>query len=383
MRIGITASEYPPVLGGVGQSVRRISKGLAAAGCEIYVFVLPTDTDNSPVHVDQHQISRDGEVHIIRLQPAKRRSRDSQKSRDVACFEWLCDFCRDHQLDLLHSFYISHTGFITGLTARNCGVPFIASVRGNDLHQNLFDSSQFTYILWTLENADLLTFVSASLEQRARALCGRIGRTRVIWNSVDPSDFLSLGSPDRFTHLIHPIIASAGEFRHKKGIERLLDACTRLEREMTLLLIGDFNWAEREYWQQRIVPNVPQRVHLEVTGAVPHETMLDHFRLADIAVFPAIHEGCPNTMLESMLAGLPVICTRVGAMGDIMEKSHGGIVLDPYTPDSLSNAIALLLDDAELRATLSQDGRCYVLKQLLPENETAAWLECYRRVLED
>jgi glycosyltransferase involved in cell wall biosynthesis len=386
VRVGIVSNEFPPAHGGVGQSVRRIARGIASAGADVSVIVLPADS-NRPAGMQpaRHRQRSDGSVQVYWLSPAVRRSPSEAISseRDIACLEWLCDFAVEKGLDLLHSFYISHTGLITGLAAHECSLPFIASVRGNDLHQDIFNAQRLGTIRWTLQNADMVTFVCASLSKRAALIDRLRGPARVIWNSIDPDDF---EPPTRTfeisADLVSPVIASSGIFRRKKGIERLLEACSTLGREATLLLIGDFSWAEHDYWFQHVLPNAPPALHLVVTGVVPHSAMLSYLSLADVVVFPSIHDGCPNGLLEAMLAARPILCTRAGAMGDIMDQSHGGIVVEPCSVDRLAGQINRLLDDQLLCRALGERARAFVLEHLTPEIEARAWLDCYDSLLE-
>jgi L-malate glycosyltransferase len=384
MRVGIVSNEFPPTFGGVGHSVRRIARGLAKAGIDVSVIVLPADSDDTSIlSLAHHQQVNDGAIQIHWLHPAVRRSYRHHSGRDTACFEWLHDFVIEKQLDLLHCFYISRTGLITGLAAHECKLPFIASVRGNDLHQELFSSRGLEQIRWTLQNADLLTFVSASLSERATMIDRMQGSVRVIWNSIDPSDFQAMSFPIEIgANIYKPVIVSAGEFRHKKGVERLLEACAMLEKQVTLLLIGDFSRAEREYWFQHVLSKAAPTLNLVITGMVPHSAMLEYFNLADVVVFPSIHDGCPNSFLEAMLAGRPIVCARTGAMGDIIDKSHGGIVVEPCSAERLASQIDLLLNDQTLRKVLGEQGRSFVLEQLTPEIETKTWLDCYSSLLE-
>jgi L-malate glycosyltransferase len=379
MRIGIVTNEYPPSFGGVGRSVQRIASGLVKADLNVNVFVLPADSDYTPaLRRAQHQHLEDGSIQVHRLQPAVRRPYKYQSGRDVACFEWLCEFIIENQLDLLHCFYISRTGLVTGLAAHECKIPFVASVRGNDLHQDIFSFQGLEQIRWTLQNADLLTFVSRTANERAAIVNQMCGATRVIWNSVDPNDFQTGPVPlEQRADMVGPVIACAGEFRHKKGIERLLEACAMLETPVTLLLIGDFSRSEQEYWFQQVIPVVAPKLHLVITGLVPHSAMLDYFCLADLVAFPSIHDGCPNSFLEAMLAARPIVCARAGAMGDIMEKSQAGIVVEPCSADHLAYQMDGLLKDQALRLKMGELGRAFVLTHLTPEIETAAWLDCY------
>lgn len=380
-RIGIVTPEFPPLAGGVGQSVQRLATSLTKAGCVVKVIVLPTYNTSQNGQTPYYEALQAGQLEIYRLNPPHKRDKYFEPGLDTACFEWLGEFCQSQRLDLLHSFYISHTGFTTGLVAHELGLPFIASVRGNDLHQNLFDSRRFHYIKWTLENADLLTFVSADLERRAHKLVHLKAPTRVIWNGIDPTEFNPAAEiPAKFSGLTAPVIGSAGYFRHKKGIETLLAACELLEQPISVLLVGDFLASEADYWTESVLPAVAPQVAVTVSGIIPHPEILPYYKLLDIVVLPSVHEGCPNVMLEAMLMGRPLVCTPRGAMGDILEQSQAGVLVPPNNPRQLAAALQMLLADQELRQTLGQRGQAFAQRELSAETETATWLECYRRL---
>lgn len=68
---------------------------------------------------------------------------------------------------------------------------------------------------------------------------------------------------------------------------------------------------------------------------------------ADIFVQPSRSEGLPLAILEAMAAGLPVVATRVGGMGEAILDGETGILVEPGKPDALARALRSLLDDPE------------------------------------
>jgi glycosyltransferase involved in cell wall biosynthesis len=72
---------------------------------------------------------------------------------------------------------------------------------------------------------------------------------------------------------------------------------------------------------------------------------------ATAVVMPSTHEGMPLVLLEAMAAGAPVVASP---LPEIVEVGRDAILTaDPATPGALAKALAQLLDDANLRASLS------------------------------
>ncbi len=74
----------------------------------------------------------------------------------------------------------------------------------------------------------------------------------------------------------------------------------------------------------------------------------------DIAVVPTLaSEGTSLSLLEAMSAQCAVVCTNVGGMTNIVIDGYNGLMISPDA-DSLYSALSQLVEDAELRRTLSE-----------------------------
>ncbi len=70
---------------------------------------------------------------------------------------------------------------------------------------------------------------------------------------------------------------------------------------------------------------------------------------ADIFVQPSRSEGLPLAVLEAMAAGLPVVATRVGGMGEAVVDGETGILVEPAQPEALARALQTLVADRDRR----------------------------------
>ena len=258
-KICITTLEYPPDVGGVGVSASRIAQMLVSSGYEVHVAVFRAifrrekqEALNGNFHRSYRETSQQNGVTVHRLHPAVRSLTGKEQDYLWDIYNQLKSLQQQYQFDLFHAFFINEMGFITTMLAKESDRPIINSIRGADLHKHIFDAKQQGHICWTLENSDWTTFVSRDLMKRARVLVPAI-KTRSIafWNSIEPVDFAGLPTPSQAHRLQGTVISSVGNFRDKKGLEYLMDACSELDREheITLLLVGNFVEKERIYWE--------------------------------------------------------------------------------------------------------------------------------------
>jgi glycosyltransferase involved in cell wall biosynthesis len=386
--ICLTAQEFPPDVGGVGVSAKRIALLLTELGYQVHVAVFRS------VFRKERKLAQAGEFYrsrcetsiqdgitVHRLYPAVRSTiaRDQDYLMDI--YGQLTILHKQYQFDLVHGFFINETGFLTTMLAKEKDIPVINSVRGADLHKHIFDFQQQKQIAWTLENSNWTTFVSHDLMHRARLFVPTITyKSSAFLNSIAPLDFNNLSTPPLVDKLQGIVIGSVGNFRDKKGIEYLLDACQKIETEFTLLFVGDFVVKEAEYWQQELA-NSGLQDKIVITGKVSREEAVAYLPYMDIFAIPSLNDGCPNALLEAMLAERAVIGTNVDAIAEIIEDGVNGLLVNPYSSEELSNAIAKLINRPLLRKNFGKLAKQKILQDLNPAVEQANWREIYDRVL--
>jgi glycosyltransferase involved in cell wall biosynthesis len=74
---------------------------------------------------------------------------------------------------------------------------------------------------------------------------------------------------------------------------------------------------------------------------------------ADIFVNPSRTECMPNTLLEAMSAGVPIVATNVGGVGELIRDGVDGLLCPPADPVVLAKAIKQLVDDRVLAQRLA------------------------------
>jgi L-malate glycosyltransferase len=389
-KVCITTLEFPPDVGGVGESVYRIAKMLVAIGYEVHVAVFRAifRYERELAAAGEYRrascqtMQQDG-ITVHRIHPAIRSTVAKEQDYLSDIYDQLSILHRQQNFELFHAFFINEMGYLTTLLAKENGVPVINSVRGADLHKHIFSPPQHGQITWTLESSAWTTFVSRDLMNRARVLAPSIApRSSAFWNSITPIEFDYLPTPALSNQLRGTVIGSVGSFRDKKGVEYLLDACLSLrDLDFTLLFVGDFVGKESDYWQQEL-QNSGLSDRVIVTGKISRAEALAYLPKMDIFAIPSIHDGCPNALLEAMLAAKAIVGTNVDAIGEILEDRVNGFVINPFSSEELAAALRQLMTQPNLRQQFGIAARDKVLTELAPAVEQKNWEQVYQQVLE-
>jgi glycogen synthase len=89
------------------------------------------------------------------------------------------------------------------------------------------------------------------------------------------------------------------------------------------------------------------------TFELPTDAMIDLYRAADAFVMSSLLEGFSSALLEAMAAALPVIVTDSPGCSEFVREENSGLIVPPRDAESLAQAMATLLEDAQTRRDLS------------------------------
>jgi glycosyltransferase involved in cell wall biosynthesis len=99
----------------------------------------------------------------------------------------------------------------------------------------------------------------------------------------------------------------------------------------------------------------------------------------DVLVHPSWTEGTPNTIIEAMSCGLPVIASAVGGVPDLITE-ESGILVPPGDVNALTGAMHQLAVNPELRRRMGREARRHYEQLFSPARVLPLLLETYRQV---
>jgi glycosyltransferase involved in cell wall biosynthesis len=138
-----------------------------------------------------------------------------------------------------------------------------------------------------------------------------------------------------------------GDFRRKGGETLLAAFRARLMPECELDIVT------RDPVDIQGLSNV--RVHHGLRPNMPE--LIDLYARADVFIFPTLGDMLPLAIMEAMAAGLPVIGTRVGALGEQIDDGVTGFLIEPGDEHSLAETTLRLIRSATLRRNMGLAAR--------------------------
>ena len=167
------------------------------------------------------------------------------------------------------------------------------------------------------------------------------------------------------------VILTIGRLSHQKAQDVLLKAYAKAianAPEWRLTIVGD-GPEKPQLHELASLLGIADRVHwIEWTDDVD-----SLYRSCGIFVLPSRYEGTPNTLLEAMAHGLPVIVTNAspGPLEYVLDDATG-LVVTPDDVDQLANALMRLATSEELRRGLGASARS-TIAQFNMESVQDSW----------
>lgn len=300
--------------------VERLAAGQHAAGGDVRVVAV-TEASSDRIPFLEAMERTDVPVEVLRL-PARAYLKERAR---------LDELLREHEVDVVHS-HGYRPDVVAGSAAKKAGVARVSTVHGfvgGGWKNRLYERLQ----RWSLRGYDRVVAVSDGVAEELSRDGVPSSAVRVVRNAWDGrEDFLSrrearerLGvGDDRF------LVGWVGRLSLEKGPDVLLDAVRRGDGgDLSVSFIGE---GPNRVDLTRKAEQVGTGVDVTLHGQVPAAYRL--FPAFDVFVLSSRTEGTPMVLLEAMAAGVPVVATRVGGVGDVVSDEQA-LLVPPEDPDAL------------------------------------------------
>jgi glycosyltransferase involved in cell wall biosynthesis len=167
-------------------------------------------------------------------------------------------------------------------------------------------------------------------------------RVTIIHNPVLTPKLLTMTRTDEW-----PVILFVGKLESRKGYRDLLEAAVEVLMRFPRVQIWFVGHGEIE--QGRLLAKklgIDRSVMF--SGWINSEDMEYYYRAASIFCLPSYDEGLPMAVLEAMSYGLPVVCTPVGGLPDLISDGRNGFFAQPGDVQSIASQLLRLLRNPEL-----------------------------------
>lgn len=145
-------------------------------------------------------------------------------------------------------------------------------------------------------------------------------------------------------------LAFAGRLTRQKALEIALEAVA-VSNGVSLVLAGDGD--ERPALERR-AQELALGDRVRFVGTRSREQVLELLRAADALVLSSAWENFPHAVVEALAVGTPVLATRTGGVGEVVEDGRNGLLVEPGDAQALALAVQRFFGDDGLRERLRE-----------------------------
>jgi glycosyltransferase involved in cell wall biosynthesis len=334
-------------VGGTEMNAVRTAERLVERGVELRVFSLATQ---GPLLERYAEMSVP--VHFLPLDGLFSRSA-------LAHGRVLVDLVRRHGVDVVHA-HDFYSNIFAGFWTRAAGAAFVASRRWWEgparLSQRMANRLSYAVATRVLANSESVAAMLSSKE-RVPARCVAVVRNFVDEDAFTAPDAAWLDAVASELQLPgdRTVVGVVASLQPIKNHAMLLKAVAQLTDVpgLYLILVGrDYGMREQ---LEALAIELGIRDRLRFAGLRPIVPSMHYF--FDISVLTSVSEGLPNSILEAMAAGRPVVATDVGAIRDAVADGVSGYLVPSGDADALAGRLRALSADPDARRQFGREGR--------------------------
>lgn len=359
---------YYPHHAGTTKAVGGMARGLARLGHETTVWTYETL---------RHPADEEAGVRVVTVD----RGRIGGWYPSTAFRRFIASQRGEIDLVILHGMFHPLLAGLAAVLRRNA-IPYVVTSHG-PYHPAMLAKHRGRKVAYApIERAALNGSIGVQvLAQRHVDDLRRFGVRApaiVVPNGFDPADAPAPGpKPAPSTAMRVVFLGRIDTFT--KGLDLLVSAMARSPREITLTLIGPDWRKSREALETRAQSlGITDRV--EFRGPDYERPPVKIVAEFDLLVLPSRHEGFGFTVLEAMLAEVPVLVSTETGIADHVAAAECGWV-SPPEPVALANTLTAAQRQRADWAKLGARGRAYAFENLTWDRNARIAAEAYQRLL--
>jgi glycosyltransferase involved in cell wall biosynthesis len=185
-----------------------------------------------------------------------------------------------------------------------------------------------------------------------------LNKTVVIPNGIDITKFSNLKKDTALMSSLglnenNFIVGNVSRFDVQKNQKLIIQSAyflTKKYPQMRFVFVGGGELIER---MKQHVRECNLEDYAIFTGEQSNIT--DYYSIFDIFVFPTRWEGMPYVLIEAMAARLPIICSSLPNLLEVIKPNYSALTIKPDDMDDLFQKISVLYNNSALRETLAQN----------------------------
>jgi glycosyltransferase involved in cell wall biosynthesis len=156
-------------------------------------------------------------------------------------------------------------------------------------------------------------------------------------------------------------ILSVGRLIKGKGLNFLIDSLRLLKengfKNFKCMIVGDGPEIENI---NKMIKKFNLESNVELVGWVKTYELAKYYSIADVFVSSTLADVWGMTVLEAMVFGKPVICSKYANVSEIIAETNCGFVFDPYQPEELTNIFMEFINNPDKIYFMGQNSKSFI-----------------------
>ncbi|MDE8349357.1 MAG: glycosyltransferase [Acidocella sp.] len=276
---------------------------------------------------------------------------------------FVADECRRHEMVHIHAHFANTPTSVAHFASLMTGLPFSFTAHAKDLY--------LTPRRIIARRVRAARFVATCTRYNAKYLedISPGAAIRLIYHGIDLDTFGAAAPQPAGQDRKLPLILSVGRLVPKKGFVDLIAACAILRSAHIPFRLRIVGAGPLKATLDAQIESLGLRDTVTLAGSMTQAGLVSLYRQADLfALAPRIEEngdrdGIPNVIAEAMACSVPVIATDVSGIPEMVRHEETGLLVPPRDAVALAGAIQRLLQDRELSARLTANGRALLERE--------------------
>lgn len=364
-RVILLARTYPPDIGGVSSYGESVARCLAERGTEVFVLVprknAPAEPEAANLHIVPMPVWRNRLLNLLRHLVFFYRFQRKTRVPVVLCGYWI------------------PMGIIAWAASFFASYRYGVFLYGADLwgYPSRWERWLMRHCCRRAER--LLPITRYTAEQLRAALPG-LERVTLVPCTVEPRSLethrASAGADPKAALGLQgkQVLLTASTLGWRKGHRFVLEAMSQLVREFPDLMYVYTGQGPAKEAIEEQVRRLGLEGHVRAVGFVDRKTLMAYYQAADLFAMvsynpdnPADYEGFGIVYLEAAYWGVPSVAARFAGPEEVIEDGVTGALVDPRSPETLTETLRRLLRDPGERRRLGQAARARMMERYTPQ----------------
>ncbi len=371
MRIGITCY---PTYGGSGVVATELGLELALRGHDIHFISTAV-----PVRMaDTHHRLHFHEVEVLNYPLF------DHPPYTLALASQMYNVAVNERLDLLHVHYaIPHSvsAYLARAMLRERRIPIVTTLHGTDITLVGANRSYLPMTRFSIEESDGVTAISEYLRQVTIREFGIRRPIELIPNFVNCDVFKPAdGATQREDYAAgtEKILVHLSNFRPVKRVTDVIEIFARVRKRLPakLFMIGDGPDRVATEWLAR-----DRGVERDVIFFGKQNQVQSLLNCGDVFLLPSEMESFGLAALEAMACGVPVVCSRVGGVPEVVRDGVEGFLAPVRDTEAMAERALDILEHPDLQRRMGQAARDRALAEFCSTKIIPLYENLYQKVL--